>query len=122
MNYSEFSEVMELSKDYNLVPVSYAFLADQATPIQIYQTLRGKSTFLLESVEGGNRWGRYSFIGLNPFLRFRSKNQEIEILSRDGHTERTTGNPVQDLKNRLASITFLVYLLYLPLLQGQLVS
>ena len=94
---------MELSKEYNLVPISYAFLADQATPIQIYQTLRGQSTFLLESVEGGNRWGRYSFIGLNPFLRFRSKNQEIEILSRDGHKERTTGNPVQDLKNRLAS-------------------
>lgn len=97
------NEAIELGKEYNLVPISYSFLADQATPIQIYQSLRGENTFLLESVEGGTRWGRYSFIGLNPFLRFRSKNQDTEVLYRDGRTEKEKGNPIENLKNRLAT-------------------
>lgn len=98
-----FSEVKELSNQYNLIPITYSFLADQATPIQIYQALRGENTFLLESVEDGNRWGRYSFIGINPFLRFRAKNEMYEILYRDGRKEEKIGNPVEALKEKLSS-------------------
>ena len=95
-------EVKELSGSYNLIPITYSFLADQATPIQIYQTIRGENTFLLESVEDGNRWGRYSFIGLNPFLRFRAKNNNYEVNYRNGLKEQGTGNPIDALKDKLS--------------------
>lgn len=97
-----FTEVMELRDGYNLIPITYSFLADQATPIQIYQTIRGENTFLLESVEDGNRWGRFSFIGLNPFLRFRAKNEDYEVSYRDGFKEQGKGNPVAILKEKLS--------------------
>ena len=54
----------------NLLPVSYELLADLETPISVYLKVAGDDpyTFLLESVEGGERIARYSFVGLNPYL------------------------------------------------------
>ncbi len=71
----------ELAADHAVVPVWREVLADLATPLSVYDRLRaqGGPTFLLESVEQGERWGRYSFIGLDPFLTLSAKGGEVRL-------------------------------------------
>ena len=53
------------SKGFNRIPVSRALLADTETPLSAYSKLAsGPHSYLFESVQGGERWGRYSIIGL----------------------------------------------------------
>jgi len=53
------------AQGFNRVPVSRSILADTETPLSTYNKLaRGQRSFLFESVQGGERWGRYSIIGL----------------------------------------------------------
>ncbi len=63
-----FEEFVKLSKKGNLIPVSFEFPADLETPVSVFLKLgRGKrNAFLLESVELGERLGRYSFLGFDP--------------------------------------------------------
>ncbi len=97
------SDILTLSSKYNFIPVRLTILADQETPIRLYQKLRSNDSFLLESVEGGSRWARYSFIGLRPFLKLEAKDDSIKIIRRDQPEEITTsGNPVLTLKELIA--------------------
>ena len=58
--------------------------ADLETPISVYMKLRGQSpSFLLESVEGGERIARYSFIGIKPKAQYIIRDNEIEIIKDD---------------------------------------
>src|SRR5512138_2984342 len=58
--------------------------ADLETPISVYMKLRGQApSFLLESVEGGERIARYSFIGIKPKAQYIIRGNEIEILESD---------------------------------------
>ncbi len=60
--------VKKISKNYDIIPLSFEILADFTTPILLLRKIMAKSNrfFLLESVEGGEKWGRYSFIGFDP--------------------------------------------------------
>ena len=67
MYYPTLEEVRELKKQGNLVPVYQEIRADLETPVSAYlKVARGEYSFLLESVEGGERLARYSFIGTEP--------------------------------------------------------
>ncbi len=69
MYYPTLDEVRQLKKYGNLVPVYYEMMADLETPVSAYLKIaRGSYSFLLESVEGGERLARYSFIGTEPSL------------------------------------------------------
>lgn len=58
---------VDLASKYSLVPLSVEVLADRLTPVGVFDRLVGESDgFLLESVEGGERWGRWSFVGWDP--------------------------------------------------------
>src|ERR671938_2017515 len=60
-------EVRELAKDHSLVPLRHTFIADCETPVSAYLKLRGDGpSFLLESAEQGQRFGRWSFLGFRP--------------------------------------------------------
>src|SRR3954470_3879932 len=60
-------EVRELARDYTLVPLRHTFIADTETPVSAYLKLRGDGpSFLLESAEQGQRFGRWSFLGVQP--------------------------------------------------------
>ena len=78
MNFKEFSD---LAKKYKTVPVYKRVMADLLTPISVYMKLKKTSeySFILESVEHGNQYGRYSFIGRNPDCIFRSRKGKTEI-------------------------------------------
>jgi anthranilate synthase component 1 len=58
----EIQEVIRLARTYNLIPVVRHLLADTETPIRVFHHLyQEPRAFLLESVEGGVKWARYSF-------------------------------------------------------------
>jgi len=65
------------AQGFNRVPVSRSILADTETPLSTYNKLaRGQRSFLFESVQGGERWGRYSIIGL-PAKRWLSVSGKV---------------------------------------------
>jgi anthranilate synthase component 1 len=73
MYYPTLQEVRRLKKHGNLVPVCRDIQADLETPVSAYLKIaRGNYSFLLESVEGGERMARYSFIGTEPLLVLRT--------------------------------------------------
>jgi anthranilate synthase component 1 len=76
MYYPTLEEVRQLKKHGNLVPVCRDIQADLETPVSAYLKIaRGNYSFLLESVEGGERLARYSFIGTEPSLVLRTGNE-----------------------------------------------
>jgi anthranilate synthase component 1 len=76
-----FEEFKQMAGKGNLVPVYREFLADTETPVSAYLKIQDESfSYLLESAEGGTRWGRYSFIGYRPYLTVTVRNREMEIL------------------------------------------
>jgi len=99
----ELEEVIRLSESYNLIPVARTLMADTETPIRVFRHFYQESkAFLLESVEGGAKWGRYSFIGTDPFLVIRGKNGMIEI-EKDGKHESYDEKPIALVKAVLGS-------------------
>jgi len=76
MYYPTLEEVRQLRENGNLVPVCRDIQADLETPVSAYLKIaRGNYSFLLESVEGGERMARYSFIGTEPSLVIRTGNE-----------------------------------------------
>ncbi len=77
-----FEEFKKLTSQGNVIPLFDEILADTETPVSVYLKVRDESpySFLLESIEGGEKISRYSFIGFNPFSNFviRGKNYEIQ--------------------------------------------
>jgi anthranilate synthase component 1 len=101
-----FSEFKKMSSQGNLIPVYQEFLADTETPVSAYLKLRnGSNSYLLESADGGKRWGRYSFIGFNPFIRVISRGGRMEIC--DGNQRKVlekVRNPMDALRELSAKI------------------
>ena len=90
----------------NLVPVVREILADHDTPLSLFRRLDdGRTSFLFESVEGGERWARYSFVGSGARAIFRARGREVEW-SEAGHTERleAPGDPMEVLRAKLAGL------------------
>ncbi|MDF2924394.1 MAG: anthranilate synthase component [Paenibacillaceae bacterium] len=97
-------EVIRLAREYNLIPVVRHLLADTETPIRVFQQFYAeKRAFLLESVEGGVKWARYSFIGTEPFLIVKAKNGATEVQSGKEITRHEDRKPVDVLKSLLRS-------------------
>ncbi len=66
---------VDLASRYSVVPVAMEVLADRLTPVSLFDRLVGdRDGFLLESVEGGERWGRWSFVGWDPAFTVASYN------------------------------------------------
>ena len=84
------------------MPVFAELPADLDTPLSAYLRLRpGPYAFLLESVEGGEKWARYSFLGSDPLMVLSAKNGRI-TLRRNGRTERLPdGDPLEALRGLL---------------------
>lgn len=89
---------LELCQKYRVVPVSREYYADTETPITIYSKLAGQGhSFLLESVEGGNKLGRYSFIGFDPLMVYRYENG-VNVVESRGEVRRVRDNPFSVLE------------------------
>jgi anthranilate synthase component I len=100
MYYPSFDVFKAKASQGNLIPVYREIMADLETPVAAFLKLdRGDYSFLLESVEGGEKWGRYCFLGGEPSIVFQSKGSRVEI-TRNGHSEVQDGvNPLDVLKH-----------------------
>lgn len=80
---------------YNRIPLVQELLADLDTPLSLYLKLANKPfTYLLESVVGGERFGRYSFIGLPCRTYLKASGRHLEVYENGNITEQYEGNPL----------------------------
>jgi len=92
------------AKQGNLIPVYREILADMETPVSAFRKIDdGTYSFLLESVEGGEKWARYSFLGSRPEVVVRTRDNAVEVI-RQGRKETRTfeRDPLEAVKDLLA--------------------
>jgi anthranilate synthase component 1 len=97
-------EFESLASRGNLIPVVREISADMDTPLSLFRRLDdGRTAFLLESVEGGEKWARYSFMGVGARAMFRARGQEV-AWTEGGETRRfrVEGDPLRLLRERLS--------------------
>ncbi|MDY0011778.1 MAG: anthranilate synthase component I [Rhodocyclaceae bacterium] len=93
MTESDFNRLA--AEGYNRIPVTLETFADLDTPLSLYLKLANKpNSYLLESVVGGERSGRYSFIGLPARTAVRSNGFVTEVVTDGAVVERFEGNPL----------------------------
>ncbi len=82
-NYEEFAQY---ASSANIIPVAKKIAADLMTPVAAYLKLQaaGRHSFLLESIEGGEKVARYSFLGVDPHLIIRARGRRIEYEQSSG--------------------------------------
>lgn len=97
-------EIKKISKAYNKIPISLEMYMDFQTPIAVLSRIKDEYDryFLLESIEGGEKIARYTFIGANPSGSFYVKNGKSFFATRE-EVKRMDGNPLDVLKNLMAS-------------------
>jgi anthranilate synthase component 1 len=95
-------EFLALAREHTLVPVCRVLTADLETPVSAFlrAAWREPECFLLESVEGGEQVGRYTFIGLAPFKRIVARGRKIAI-TEGKKTETKEGDIFQVLRDSL---------------------
>ncbi len=105
---------LELARQGNLIPVYREVIADLETPVSAFMKLdNGGNTFLLESVERGGRFGRFSFVGVDPAIVFSMTHGRVKINDRGRLSERPTDrDPLEELQELMAR--------YRPVSFGQL--
>jgi len=96
-------EFLAHAREGSLVPVWRETLADLETPVSAFLKIhRGAYGFLLESVQGGERWGRFSFLGTEPACLIRVAGSVVELGSPGGPVERrSTSDPMQVVRDVL---------------------
>jgi anthranilate synthase component 1 len=95
----------KLAKEYDVIPIVREVIGDLDTPITAFWKLkRGNHSFLLESVEGGETWARYTFMGTEPLEIYTASGRELTITSSDGRTEtRSVDNPLDTIFAHVAN-------------------
>lgn len=87
MFYPSLEDFKEKAKEGNLIPVYKEILADMETPVSAFLKIdNGQYSYLLESVVGGEKWARYSFLGSRPSVIIKGKGDKVEII-RNGEIE-----------------------------------
>jgi len=95
-----FNQFKKLANKGNLIPVYREFVADMETPVSAFKRIdKSDFGFLLESVEGGEKIARYSFLGSNPNIVFSSRGKQVTLV-RDGRKSvySIEGNPLDELQ------------------------
>jgi len=99
----DFETFQKLAKRGTLIPVFRELLADTETPVTMLLKLADRpNVFLLESVEGGEKWGRYSFLGTDPKIIVRIRKDSI-IIEENGESQQIPheGDPLKFVEERL---------------------
>jgi len=105
-NFPDLKAFKEFSKQYNVIPVCTEILADTETPVSLLRKfyMDQGPVFLFESVEGGERWGRYSFLGTSARSSIKIYREHIEIISnKDIEKVDHGGDPCHVLRKLMAA-------------------
>ena len=103
-------EFQSHARTFSVIPVWQEFHADLDTPVSAYLKISARfpdDHFLLESVEGGEKWARYSFIGFDPYLRVRADGNRVAIRKGEVESVRALdGDPLKELAGILSGIRY----------------
>src|SRR4030042_673843 len=122
MLYPDLESFKSLSVRGNLIPVYREILADTETPVSAALKLGGSPSFLLESMVGGEKWARYSFLGSRPSKVIRSWGKKVEIKDNEmGAKIFEVENPFEVIKREVTAYTP-VDVIGLPRFYGGLVG
>ena len=103
INKQEFQSYVD--QGYNMIPISKNISLEQATPLNLYSKISNKTnTFLLESVEGGEKWAQYSIIGLDCIDTIKVTGNIIETRVDSEVLSFQSDNPLQEIKLSLIHI------------------
>lgn len=104
MSTPDIENVKALVDQFDIVPVQEEIYADVVTPILLLRKIAKskKNYFLLESVEGGEKWGRYSFLGYDPVMRVTGKEKEVVIEEKGKKKTIETEDALQVLRDILS--------------------
>ena len=99
---TKYEDIEKYLEDYSLIPIAKEMYSDVITPITLLRKLQACDSrfFLLESVEGGENWARYSFLGYNPVLKISCKDGKTTTTSGEIELEND-GSPIEVLRNLL---------------------
>ncbi|WP_425615949.1 anthranilate synthase component I [Anatilimnocola sp. NA78] len=93
----------KLAAGKKLVPVYRRLLSDSLTPVSAFQLLdHGGYASLFESVIGGEKVGRYTFLAMDPFLSLTARGQQVTIKTADREETLTLEDPLVELRRQLA--------------------
>jgi anthranilate synthase component I len=97
-----FKEFCRFAEQGNLIPIYHELLMDLETPLSFFKRLeRDQYCFLFESVEGSERWARYSFLGTRPQRIFKARGTQVEIIENGKRTSFISESPLKSLEKLL---------------------
>jgi len=106
MYYPNFDNFKALASSGNLIPVCREILSDFDTPVSAFKKIDdGRYAFLLESIEGGEKWGRYTFLGSSPAVVIRGKENWVEIVEGGEVRRLTVADPLNYVRDYMARYT-----------------
>src|SRR5262245_37259854 len=114
----DFETFRKLAEGHQLVPVYRRLLSDALTPVTAFHLLdRGGQACLFESVIGGEKVGRYSFLGVEPFWELTAHGTQVIFRGEGPAKQFTAADPLDELRRRLADFKA-VHLPELPPFEG----
>lgn len=95
----DVEDFKRLAGQAGLIPVCREIVADLDTPLTVFAKLAGDEShaFLLESLQGGEKWGRYSFVGYDPLLTFESRGESV-VVQRGNEVQELSTDPLAELQ------------------------
>src|SRR5262245_65903762 len=100
-HFPDLDTFSRLAKGATLVPGYRRLLGDTLTPVSAFHKIdAGAAACLFESVIGGEKVGRYSFLAADPFLRIEARGKRVVVTSADGSQEFTADDPLEELRKR----------------------
>ncbi|MEX0678179.1 MAG: anthranilate synthase component I [Pirellulales bacterium] len=103
--FPDFDAFKKLATGVQFVPVCRRLLGDTLTPVSAFHKIdAGPSACLFESVIGGEKVGRYSFLAADPFLQLEARDSQVTVVSENGTQTFTSADPLDELKSRVEAI------------------
>jgi anthranilate synthase component 1 len=102
-HFPDFATFQKLGREHRLVPVWRCLFSDALTPVTAFHRIdSGRSACLFESVIGGEKVGRYSFLAADPFLELSATRNVVTITSADQREQYEATDPLEEIRKRLA--------------------
>jgi anthranilate synthase component I len=103
--HPDYDTFARLAQNAQWVPVYRRLLGDTLTPVSAFHKIdAGASACLFESVVGGEKVGRYSFLAADPFMQIEARGTHVVVESPAGREEFESDNPLEELRCRVESI------------------
>lgn len=103
--FPDFKKFSELAGQFDAVPLSRRLLCDSLTPVSAFRRIDDQKTAcLFESVIGGEKVGRYSFLAVDPQFQITAKGNEVTIRNQESTETFTAKNPLDEVRKRIEDI------------------